>query len=174
MQHGSDFLRTQVRNVLVQHGTFLKSLEDHETQAEDARFRDLCSRHIPHMRLHQQMLEEYQSQLGDAPSVSSRVVGSAVGVVKDLADAVVADDYMRLIADIVMARQSEDAFKTFREAGKMMGNRTLQELGEIGERHHDAYVKEANRLVQHMFVERAQGIDGRAQPTIDARLDATT
>lgn len=174
MQHGSDFLRTQVRNVLIQHGTFLKSLEDHETQAEDARFRDLCSRHIPHMRLHQQMLEEYQSQLGDASGVGSRIVSSTVGVVKDLADAVVTDDYTRLIADIVMARQSEDAFKTFREAGKMMGNRTLQELGEIGERHHDAYVKEANRLIQHMFVERAQGIDGRTQPTVDARLDATT
>ena len=32
-----------------------------------------------------------------------------------------------------MARQSEDAFKTFREAGRMMGNRTLQEIGDIGE-----------------------------------------
>jgi hypothetical protein len=173
MEHGSEFLRSQVRNVLLQHGTFLRSLEDHESQAEDPRFRDLCARHIPHMRLHQRMLEEYQSQLGDGPGVASRVVGSAIGVVKDLADAAVANDYNRLIGDIVMARQSEDSFKTFREAGKMLGNRTLQEIGDIGERHHDAYVKEANRLVQHMFVERVQGLDGFREATINMQPDVT-
>ena len=173
MEHGSEFLRSQVRNVLLQHGTLLRSLEDHESQAEDPRFRDLCARHIPHMRLHQRMLEEYQSQLGDGPGVASRVVGTAVGVVKDLADAAVANDYNRLIGDIVMARQSEDSFKTFREAGKMLGNRTLQEIGDIGERHHDAYVKEANRLVQHMFVERVQGLDGFRDTTINMQADVT-
>ena len=173
MEHGSEFLRSQVRNVLLQHGTFLRSLEDHESQAEDPRFRDLCARHIPHMRLHQRMLEEYQSQLGDGPGVASRVVGSAIGVVKDLADAAVANDYNRLIGDIVMARQSEDSFKTFREAGKMLGNRTLQEIGDIGERHHDAYVKEANRLLQHMFVERVQGLDGFRDATINMQPDVT-
>lgn len=173
MEHGSEFLRSQVRNLLLQHGTFLQSLEDHESHADDERFRDLCARHIPHMRLHQRMLEEYQSQLGDGPGIASRVVGTAVGVVKDLADAAVANDYNRLIGDIVMARQSEDAFKTFREAGKMMGNRTLQEIGDIGERHHDAYVKEANRLLQHMFVEHVQGVDGFRQTTIDIQPDVT-
>jgi hypothetical protein len=171
MQHGSEFLRTQVRNVLVQHGTFLKSLEDHESQAEDPRFRDLCSRHIPHMRLHQRMLEEYQSQLGDGQSIGGRIVGSAIGVVRDLADAAVADDYTRLIGDIVMARQSEDSFKTFREAGKVLGNPTLQEIGDIGERHHDAYVKEANRLVQQMFVEHVSGVDGTTRATVDTRME---
>jgi hypothetical protein len=173
MEQGSEFLRSQVRNVLLRHGTFLKSLEDHESQADDPRFHDLCSRHIPHMRLHQRMLEEYQSQLGDGQGVASRMVGSAFGVVKGLADSVVADDYTRLVEDIAMARQSEDAFKTFREAGKMMGNRTLQEIGEIGERHHDAYVKEANRLIQHMFVERVQGVDGATRARGEARLDTT-
>ena len=173
MDNGSEFLRSQVRNVLLQHGTLLKSLEDHETQADDPRFRDLCSRHIPHMRLHQRMLQEYQSQLGDGQGLASRMVGSAIGAVKDLADAALADDYTRLIGDIVMARQSEDAFKTFREAGKMMGNRTLQEIGEIGERHHDAYVKEANRLIQHMFVERVQGVDGATRARAEARFDTT-
>jgi hypothetical protein len=173
MEHGSEFLRSQVRNLLLQHGTFLQSLEDHESQADDERFRDLCVRHIPHMALHQRMLEEYQSQLGDSPGFASRIVGTAVGVVKDLADAAVANDYNRLIGDIVMARQSEDAVKTFREAGKMMGNRTLQEIGDIGERHHDAYVKEANRLLQHMFVEHVQGVDGFRQTTIDIQPDVT-
>src|SRR4029079_19292217 len=103
MEDGSEFLRSQVRNLLLQHGTFLQSLEDHESQADDERFRDLCARHIPHMRLHQRMLEEDQSQLADGPGIASRVVGTAVGVVKDLADAAVANDYNRLIGDIVMA-----------------------------------------------------------------------
>jgi hypothetical protein len=173
MAEGGEFLKSQVRNVLLQHGTFLKSLEDHEGQANDPRFRDLCSRHIPHMRLHQRMLEEYQSQLGAEQSIGGRIVGSAIGVVKDLADAAVADDYNRLIGDIVMARQSEDSFKTFREAGKMLGNRTLQELGEIGERHHDAYVKEANRLVQQMFVEHVHNVDGTTRAGVESRIDAT-
>lgn len=172
MDQGAEFLRSQVRNVLLQHGTFLRSLEDHESQADDPRFRDLCSRHIPHMRLHQRMLEEYQSQLGDGPSVGGRIIGSAIGVVKDLADAAVADDYSRLTGDIVMARQSEDSFKTFREAGKILGNRTLQELGEIGERHHDAYVKEANRLAQQMFVEHVHGVDGATRARVESRIDA--
>ena len=173
MEQGGEFLRSQVRNVLLQHATFLESLEDHESQADDPRLRDLCSRHIQRMRLHQRMLEEYQSQLGDTQGVASRLVGTAIGVVKDLADAAVATDYNRLIGDIVMARRSEDAFKTFREAGKMLGNKTLQEIGEIGERHHDAYIKEANRLVQHMFVERVQGVDGFRPRTVDVQPDVT-
>ena len=45
------------------------------------------------------------------------------------------------------------------EAGKMLRSHS-KEIGEIGERHHDAYAKDANRLVQHMFVEHVQGVDG--------------
>lgn len=173
MDHGSAFLRSQIHNAAVQHGTFLRSLEDHEAQADDPRFRDLCSHHIPHMRLHQRMLEEYQSQLGGNGGVTGKVVGAAIGIARDLADAASNGDYERLIADIVMARQSEDTFKTFREAGKMMGNRTLQEIGDVGERHHDAYVKEANRLLQHMFVEHAQGVDGVARQSAYTQVDAS-
>jgi len=55
-----------------------------------------------------------------------------------------------------------------------MGNRTLHEIGDVGERHHDAYVNEASRLVQHMFVEHVQGLDGITRPSFDKRLDATT
>ncbi|HEY3133996.1 MAG TPA: hypothetical protein VGJ47_05145 [Gemmatimonadaceae bacterium] len=171
MDRGSDFLRSQVNNAVMQHGAFVHALEEHEGQADDSRFRDLCSRHIPHMRDHQRMLEEYQSQLGGDSGVVKKVIGSATGMARDLADAARESDFLRLVGDIVMARQSEDTFKTFREAGKMMDNRTLQEIGEIGERHHDSYVKEANRLVQHMFVEHVQGIDGRTRPRVEARLD---
>ena len=173
MDRGTEFLRSQVNTALVQHAAFLNALEDHAEEAEDPRFRDLCWRHIPHMRDHQRMLEEYQSQLDGESGLASKVIGSAVGMARDLADAARESDYLRLVRDIVMARQSEDTFKTFREAGKMLGNRTLQEIGDIGERHHDSYVKEANRLVQHMFVERAQDVDGRTRPRVDARLDAT-
>ncbi len=174
MDRGSDFLRSQVNNAVGQHGTFLNALEEHEEDADDPRFRDLCSRHIPHMREHQRMLEEYQSQLDGETGLGRKVVGSTVGIVRDFADAARGSDYLRLVHDIVMARQSEDTFKTFREAGKMMGNRTLQEIGDIGERHHDAYVKEANRLAQHMFVEQVQGVDGFTRPSLDTRLDAAT
>ncbi|HEY6089811.1 MAG TPA: hypothetical protein VD771_08475, partial [Gemmatimonadaceae bacterium] len=137
------------------------------------RFRDLCSRHIPHMREHQRMLEEYQSQLGGDSGVAKKIASAAPGAARELADAARESDFLRLVGDIVMARQSENTFKTFREAGRMMGNETLHEIGDVGERHHDAYVKEANRLVQHMFVEYAQGIDGMARPRVSTQINAS-
>jgi hypothetical protein len=175
MENGNAFLKSQIDNAVVQHETFLKALEAHEVEADDPRFGNLCARHLPHMRDHQRMLAEYQSQLGGASIVKS-VIGSAANIVRDLADAAHESDYLRLVGDIVLSDQAEDAFKTFREAGKMMGNRTLQEIGDIGERHHDAYAKEANRLVQHMFVERVQGVDGvdgHARKSTYTDLDAT-
>jgi hypothetical protein len=177
MDKGLAFLKSQVKSAAIQHATFLGALAAHEDQADDPRFSLLCSRHMPSMREHQRMLEEYQSQLGGDSRMAKTETGMTVAAVRDLADTARESDYVRLVGDIVMARQSEDAFKTFREAGKMMGNRTLQEIGEIGERHHDAYVKEANRLVQHMFVERVQGIDdidGITRQSAFTRLDATT
>jgi len=173
MDRGSEFLKSQVNDALVQHAAFLNVLEEHEEEADDPRFRDLCSRHIPHMRDHQRMLEEYQSQLRGETALGKKVGGSAVAMARDLADAARKSDFRRLVHDIVMARRSENTFKTFREAGKMLGNRTLQEIGDIGERHHDSYVKEANRLVQHMFVEHVQGVDGKKYPRVEPRLDAT-
>jgi hypothetical protein len=174
MDRGLAFLKSQVNNAVIQHGTFLNSLEAHADQAEDPRLSTLCSRHIPNMREHQRMLEEYQSQLGGESRIAKTVIGMTATAARDLADAARESDYVRLVGDIVMARQSEDAFKTFREAGRMMGNRTLQEIGDIGERHHDAYVKEANRLVQHMFVEHVQGVDGIARQSAFTHLDVTT
>jgi hypothetical protein len=174
MQRGTEFLKSQVNNAVVQHQAFLGGLEAHEDQADDPRFRDLCSRHIPQMRQHQRMLEEYQSQLGANAGPGSRILGAAIGVARDLADAAREDDFLALAGDIAMARQAEDNFKTFREAGKMMGNKTLHEIGDIGERRHDAYVKEATRLVQQMFVEHAQGIDGVARRSAATQIEAST
>ena len=157
METGTDFLKSQINNAVMQHKTFLESLEDHEKQAEDERFRNLCSKHIPNMREHQRMLEEYQRELGADSGIAKKAMGKAMGVAKDLADTARTSDFLRLVGDIVMARQSEDTFKTFREAGRMLGNTRLQQIGDIGERHHDEYVKEANRLVQTVFVEHVRG-----------------
>ncbi|MDP9205573.1 MAG: hypothetical protein M3P12_08985 [Gemmatimonadota bacterium] len=174
MVRGTAFLNAQVNNAVVQHKAFLHALEDHEDQAEDPRFRDLCSRHIPHMREQQRRLEDYESELGADSGTAKKLVGAALGAARDLADAAREGDFLRLVGDIVMARQSEDTFKTFREAGKILGNETLREIGDIGERHHDSYVKEANRLVQHLFVEHAQGIDGVARQSALTQIDATS
>jgi hypothetical protein len=136
---------------------FVKALEDHESQAEDPRFRDLCTRYIASMRDHQRMLEDYQSELG-APGagILKRAVGATLGAARDLADAARESDFLRLVGDIVMARQAEDTFKTFRDAGRALGMTRLAEIGETGERDHDAYTRDANRLVQQMFVEHAR------------------
>ena len=172
MDVGSEFLKSQVKTAVLQHGAFMRALEDHEEGADDPRFRDLCSRHVPHMRDDHRMLEEYLSQLAGENAAEGKISAGVAEVMRELADAARESDFMRLVHDIAISRQAEDTFKTFREAGKMMGNRTLHEIGDIGERHHDAYAKEANRLAQHMFVERAQGVDGIKGRRIDAWLDA--
>lgn len=174
MDRGLDFLKSQVNNAVMQHETFLKALEDHEEQAEDARFRDLCTRHIPNMREHQRMLEEYQSQLGAEMGKGKKFLGAALGAARDLADAARESDFLRLVGDIVLARQSEDTFKTFREAGKLLGNAALQNIGDTGERHHDVYVKEANRLVQQIFVEHVQDVAPGASQSTTAQMNMST
>lgn len=159
MENGVEFLKSQVANAVMQHRTFLQSLEDHESQAQDQRFRDLCSRHIPNMREHQRMLEDFQGDLGAGEGMMKKALGTALGVARDLADVARESDFLRLVGDIVMARQAEDTFKTFREAGRTLGIQRLAQIGEVAERHHDAYVHEANRLVQQLFVEHARGAE---------------
>ena len=159
MEKGIDFLKSQVNNAVMQHKTFLEALEDHEQQAEDARFRDLCSRHIPRVREHQRMLEEYQSALGAEAGQGKKIIGAVLGKARDLADAARESDFLRLVGDIVMSRQAEDTFKTFRDAGRALANTQLAQIGELGERHHDEYNREANRLVQIMFIENVRGIE---------------
>jgi len=165
MDRGLDFLKSQVSNAVMQHRTFLQSLEDHEGQARDTRYRDLCSRFIPKAREHQRMLEDYQRSLGSADSIVKKAAGAALGVARDLADVVRESDFLRLVGDIVMARQAEDTFKTFREAGRALGIQQLATIGETGERHHDEFVKEGNRLVQQMFIEHVRGAEGTLNAT---------
>ena len=167
MDRGIDFLRSQVNNATMQHRTFLTALEDHEQQAEDSRFRDLCSRHIPRVREHQRMLEEYQETLGAETGTGKNILGALLGKARDLADAARESDFLRLVGDIVMSRQAEDTFKTFRDAGRVLGNAQLAQIGEVGERHHDEYNREANRLVQQMFIEHVRGIEPGSQVSAD-------
>ena len=169
MDRGIEFLKSQVSNAVMQHKTFLENLEDHESQAEDPRFRDLCARFVPTMRQHQGMLEQYQQQIGAEAGAGKKVLGKALGAARDLADAARESDFLRLVGDIVTSRQSEDTFKTFREAGKVLGDAQLQQIGEVGERHHDDYAKEANRLAQQMFVEHVR----EGQMTSGARASTT-
>jgi hypothetical protein len=157
MERGVEFLKSQVSNAVMLHRTFLQSLEDHEGQVVDPRFRDLCTRFIPKARAHQTMLEEYQRAIGADDGIVKKAAGVVLGVARDLADVVREDDFLRLVGDIVMGRQAEDTFKTFREAGRTLGLPQLAQIGEIGERHHDEFVKEANRLAQQMFVESVRG-----------------
>jgi hypothetical protein len=173
MDRGIEFLKSQVNNAVMQHQSLLEALQDHEAQAEDPRFRDLCSRHIPKMREHQRALESYQRELGAEAGVGKKMLGKALGVARDLADAARESDFLRLVGDIVMARQSEDTFKTFREAGRALGNQRLQTIGETGESHHDEYVKEANRLVQQMFVEHVRGVEPGTASAGDATAART-
>ena len=106
---------------------------------------------------HQRLLEDYQRTIHGTDGLVKKAAGVALGVARDLADMVQQDDFVRLVGDIVLARQMEDTFKTFREAGRTLGLQQLAQVGEIGERHHDEYAKEANRLVQQMFVEHVRG-----------------
>jgi hypothetical protein len=162
MDRGQDFLRAQVNNAVMQHKAFVDALETHERQAEDERFRELCAKHIPSMQQHQRMLEDYQEELGGegAGGTLKNAVGSVLGKARDLADATRESDFLRLVNDIVMSRQSEDTFKTFRDAGRRLGLTRLADLGEVGERGHDEFNADANRLVQQLFVEHVEEGEG--------------
>src|SRR3712207_8938139 len=109
------------------------------------------------------MLEQFQQRIGAETGVGKQILGKALGVARDLADATRESDFLRLVGDIVTARQSEDTFKTFREAGRTLGIEELARLGEVGERHHDEYVNEANRLVQQLFVQHPRGAEAAFQ-----------
>jgi len=163
MERGMDFLKSQINNAVMQHETFVKNLVDHESQAEDTRFRDLCTKYIPVMQGHQRMLEDYQREIGAETGAAKKALGKALGVARDLADAARESDFLRLVGDIVTARQSEDTFKTFREAGRQLAIPRLAEIGEKCERDHDRYADDANRLVQQLFIELARGAESGAQ-----------
>ncbi len=158
MERGRDFLRSQVSNAVMQHRTLLENLEDHERQAEDPRYRELCARHLPHMREHQRMLEEYRDTLGEESGAGLKeAVGTVLGKARDAVDAMRENDFLRLVGDIVTIRQSQDTFATFAAVGDPLGEPRLAEIGRTGERDHDQMQRDFNRLAQDMFLELARG-----------------
>ena len=173
MERGVEFLRSQLANAVMVHRAYVRALEDHESQAADDRYRDLCARALPKSIEHQRMLEEYQHALGAGEGLVKKAIGTAIVAARDLADVVQSDDFTRLAGDIVLARQLEDTFKTFREAGRTLGLQQLARIGEVGERDHDEFVKEANRLIQQLFAERVHGSEATVraaeQPISGAR-----
>ena len=108
------------------------------------------------------MLEDYQNALGAEAGQGKKILGAMLGKARDLADAARESDFLRLVGDIVTARQSQDTFGTFREAGRVLANPQLQRIGEMGEQHHEQFVRDANRLVAQMFVEHARGVEAGA------------
>ncbi|MGH9420702.1 MAG: hypothetical protein ACRD3J_12065, partial [Thermoanaerobaculia bacterium] len=115
-------------------------------------------------------LEEYQHTLGAEAGEGKKFLGAMLGKARDLADATRESDFLRLVGDIVMSRQAEDTFKTFRDGGRALNNSQLAMIGEQGERQHDEYNREANRLVQQMFVEHVRGVDPTsAQDSLSAQ-----
>lgn len=157
MEKGTDFLKSQVNNAVMLHHSFVEALEDHEEQADDTRYRELCARYIPIMKEHQRQLEDYQKAIGSEVGVGKKVMGKVAGAARGLADVARENDFLRLVGDIVMSRQAEDTFRTFREAGRTLGDQKLARIGEVGEQQHDDYSRDANRLVQTLFVENVRG-----------------
>jgi len=156
MDKGTDFLKAQINNALASHQNFMSSLEAHAKDAKDERVRALLLRHIPAMKQHHALLEAYQRSINAGPSAVKKALGGILETAKEWTDAMRTDDFLRLVSDVVMARQGEDTFKTFREAGRALGDDALLRLGDVGERDHDAFVEEANQLVQELFVEHAR------------------
>jgi len=169
MDTGMDFLKAQVNNAVMSHKAFVDALADHEDQADDQRFRELCRRYRPIMQDMQDQLEAYQQELGAEAGVVKKAMGSVAGGARDLADVARSDDFLRLVGDIILSDQTEDTMKTFREAGRQLGNTRLQAIGTEGEQHHDNYNRDANRLVQSMFVERVRGLERPAEAKAGTR-----
>ncbi|MBA2245112.1 MAG: hypothetical protein H0W11_09145 [Gemmatimonadetes bacterium] len=158
MERGRDFLRAQVSNSVMQHRTLLENLEDHERQADDPRYRELCSRYIPRMREHQRMLDEYRTSLGDESGGGVKeAVGALLGKARDAVDAMRENDFLRVVGDVVTIRQAQDTFATFAAVGDQLGEPRLAEIGRMGETEHDEMQRDFNRLAQQLFVELARG-----------------
>lgn len=170
METGKEFLRSQVNDAVVLHRAFVDALRDHGSDAEDPRFSELCARFMPIMEEHQRQLEEFQESLGSESGIRGKVLGRVVGAARELADVAREDDFHRLVGDISMSSMAENAFRTFREAGRILRDQRLAELGTLGERQHDDFNRDANRLAQAMFVEHVRA--GEDQDRSRARTRA--
>jgi len=173
METGNEFLRSQVDDAVLLHRALVDALRDHGDDAEDPRFSELCARYMPIMKEHQRQLEELQKSLGSERAIRKKVMGRVVGAARELADVAREDDYRRLVGDIAMSGIAEDTFRTFREAGRMLHDQKLAELGARGERQHDDFNRDANRLAQAMFVEHVRAGEQHDRSDASARARAS-
>jgi hypothetical protein len=174
METGKEFLRSQVDDAVMLHRTFVEALRDHGNDADDPRFSELCARYMPIMEEHQRQLEEFQRSLGVEGRIRKKVLGKVVGAARGLADVAREDDYRRLVGDVALSSMAEDVFRTFREAGRILRDQRLAELGALGEREHDDFNRDANRLVQAMFVERVRAGEGSDRSVAGARAGVSS
>ena len=158
MDTGRDFLRAQVNNCISQHQLLLDSLRDHVDQADDPRYRELCSKHLPHMERHQGTIEEYGKSIGaEGGGALKNALGAVLGKARDAVDAMRETDFLRVVGDIVMIRQAQDTFGTFAKAGTQIGDTRLAEIGRTGEQEHDRMQQEFNAYVAQLFVDHVNG-----------------
>lgn len=158
MDTGRDFLRAQVNNCIMQHQTLLEALRDHVDQADDPRYRELCSKHLPHMERHQGMIEEYGKSIGaEGGGAFKNALGAVLGKARDAVDALRETDFLRVVGDIVMIRQAQDTFATFHRAGQAIGDPRLAEIGRIGQEEHDKMQAEFNAYIALLFVDHVNG-----------------
>lgn len=177
MEKGREFLRSRVDDAVVLHREFVEALRDHGGDADDPRFSELCARYMPIMVEQQRQLEEFRRSLGAESGLGKKVLGKVVGAARELADVAREDDYHRLVGDIALSSVAEDLFRTFHEAGRILGDQRLAELGALGERQHHDFNRDANRLAQAMFVERVRGGEKREhsdRPSARAHADVSS
>jgi hypothetical protein len=143
----------------MQHRTLLENIKDHQGQAKDERYRQLCSRYLPKLEEHQRMLDDYQTAIGAAGGASGGVkeaVGAVLGKARSVVDAARESDFLRVVGDVVEIRQSQDTFATFATAGEQLGEPRLSEIGRHGAQEHEQMARDFNNLVQELFVEHAR------------------
>lgn len=159
MERGKDFLRTQVNNAAMQHRTLLENIRDHQREAEDERYRQLCSRYLPKMEQHQTMLDDYRESIGAEEGATGAVkeaVGSVLGKARSAVDGARESDFLRVVGDVVEIRQAQDTFATFATAGEQLGEPRLSEIGRHGAQEHDQMARDFNNLAQELFIEHAR------------------
>lgn len=161
MNTGHDFLRAQVNNCIMQHKTLIHTIRDHEKQADDPVFRDLCTQYLPTLEHHQVLIEAYGNTIGTPPGGSTvkNAIGAALGWTRDAVDALRQTDFLRVVGDIVMIRQSQDTFRVFAAAGDQIGDHKLAALGHACAEDHDAMQQDFNAYVTTLFVAHVEGTD---------------
>jgi ferritin-like metal-binding protein YciE len=156
METGRDFLREQVSQAVVQHQVLLDALDTQSERAHDSRLRDLCARHLPHMREHQRALESYRDTLGEAGAVKE-ALGSFLGKAREALGSLAGNDFERVTGDLAAIQQTQDAFALFAAVGDTLGESRLADIGRAGARDHQAMQRDFFALAQTMFTEHARG-----------------